>query len=521
MELSTLLLGVLTACICVYYAIITKLSHFARLKIPYVRPVPLLGNMAPLIFHRMAFVHLLQKMYNLFPDAKYFGFYDFTSPVYVLRDPELINAVSIKNFDHFTDHRNFVNEDQEQIASRNLFGLRGDHWREMRKLLSPSFTSSKMKMMFGLMCECAENFTNFVANESGKSGKTYDMKDQINRYATDVVATSAYGISVDSFKHPTNAFFTIGRKAMSFDFKVNLKLFICKQVPALAKFLRIKTFSSEVENFFKDIVTETVKTRDEQGIFRLDMIQLMMETRDKNYGPAFDIDEMTAQAFVFFLAGFDSVSTIMCFLAHEIAVNPDVQNKLRAEIEDVLKQTNGKPTYEAINGMKYLDAVLTETMRLYPLLPYLDRVCTKHFEMPPATPDGKSFTIKPGERVWFSSFALQHDPKHYPEPEKFNPDRFLNSSVDNSSYMPFGIGPRICIANRFAMMEMKIMIFYLVWRCNLEPDIKTKIPMVLNKGTAFITTAEGGFWLKLRARNPIISITSCSSNGYNSHTKNT
>jgi len=94
-----------------------------------------------------------------------------------------------------------------------------------------------------------------------------------------------------------------------------------------------------------------VKVRDEQGIVCPDMIQLIMETRNKDSGPEFDIDEMTAQAFVFFLAGFDTVSSAICWITHEIGVNLDIQNKLREKIDDVLRQTNGKPdSYEAITA---------------------------------------------------------------------------------------------------------------------------------------------------------------------------
>jgi len=507
MELSTLLLSFLTACICVYYFALRNLTYFKQRKVPYLRPIPILGNMAPFLFQRMCFVDNLRRMYQRFSNAKYFGFYDFMTPVYIIRDPELINSIAIRNFDNFCDHLNFVNEDIETIAGRNLFGLRGDHWREMRKLLSPSFTSSKMRMMFGLICQCSENFINFLEKDCGKSCKTYEMKSLIRRYATDVVATCAFGISVDSFNQPNNEFFVIANRSINFDFKMLCKFFIIRHARQLARFFGLRTFTEEIEHFFKNVVMETVKIRDEQGIVRPDMIQLMMETRDKNNGPIFDIDEMTAQAFVFFLAGFDSVSTVMCFVLHELAVNPDIQKKLRTEIEDVLKNTNGKPTYEAVNSMKYLDAVVNETLRLYPLSSFLDRVCVKDFEMPPATPDGKSFTIKPGEYVWFPSYSLHRDSKYFPEPEKFNPDRFLNCDVDNSVYIPFGIGPRICIGNRFALMEMKIMLLYLLSRCDLEPDVKTKVPMVLNKKTIIITA--DGFWLKIQTRKQPSSIVSC------------
>ncbi|XP_011705829.1 PREDICTED: cytochrome P450 9e2-like, partial [Wasmannia auropunctata] len=351
----------------------------------------------------------------------------------------------------------------------------------------------------------AENFANFVATQSGKVGKTYDIKDLLCRYANDTVATCAFGIDVDSFKNPNNEFFVLARKALIFDGIVALKFVINRNFPLLANLFKLRMFGPKVENFFKDVVSSTVKVRDEQGIIRPDMIQLMMETRNKDNGPEFNIDEMTAQAFVFFFAGFESVSTAMCFMTHHVGVDPDIQSKLREEIDDVLRQTNGKPTYEAINCMKYLDAVVNESLRLYPPVPFLDRICVKETKLPPATPDGELVTIKPGDSILFPAFPLHRDAKYYPHPEKFNPDRFFNSNVDNSVYMPFGIGPRICIGNRFALMKSKIMLFYLLWRCDVEPDVKTRIPMVLQKSFAMLP--DGGFWLKLRARKSKAPVT--------------
>ncbi|XP_011700273.1 PREDICTED: cytochrome P450 9e2-like [Wasmannia auropunctata] len=508
MEPSTLFLAILTASVCLYYFILSKLSYFERLKIPHVRPIPLLGNMAPFIFRRVCFTELLQRTYNLFPDAKYFGFYEFTTPTYVIRDPDLISTIAIKHFDNFCDHRGFINQVLDPITSQNLFEMKGDHWREMRKLLTPSFTSSKMKMMFELVCHCAENFANFVATQSGEIGKTYDVKDLLCRFANDTVATCAFGIDVDSFKNPKNEFFVLARKTVNFDSILSLKFLMHRNFPLFCKLIKLRLFGPKVENFFKDVVSGTVKARDEQGIVRPDMIQLMMETRNKDSGPEFNIDYMTAQAFLFFLAGFDTGSTGMCYMMYHVGVDSEIQSKLREEIDDVLRQTNGKPTYEAINRMKYLDAVINESLRLYPIVSFLERMCVKETKLPPATPDGEPITIKPGDSIWFPHFPLHRDPKYFPHPEKFDPDRFLNGNVDNSVYMPFGIGPRMCIGNRFALMESKIMLFYLLWRCDLEPDVKTTIPMVFTKKT-FSMTPEEGFWLKFRARKSKAPVTQC------------
>jgi len=117
--------------------------------------------------------------------------------------------------------------------------------------------------------------------------------------------------------------------------------------------------------------------------------------------------------------------------------------------------------------MKYLNAVVNETLRLYPIATFLDRMCVKETKLPPATSDGDHSKAWRLDMV-FPTFSLHRDPKYYPQPDKFCPERFLNDDVDNSIYMPFGFGPRLCIGNKFALIEVKIMLFYLLWRC--EPD---------------------------------------------------
>lgn len=498
-----LLLTVLIVCISICYYLMSKMPYFERLKVRYLPPVPILGNMVPVVFGRLSFAETICEAYNRFPDEKYIGFHDFRTPVYIIRDPELINSIAVKNFDYFSDHNNFVNAELNPITSKNLFGLKGDHWREMRKILTPSFTSSKMKMMFELIRECAENFCDFLANES-TYGRVYNMKDMLCRYANDALTTCAYGIKLDSNKDPDNEFLFIGRNNLNLEGNTLMKFIMNKHFPLLSKLLGIRLFGEKVENFFKRVVTNSVKLRKEKDIVRPDMIQLMLESMDNN-DKLINIDEMAAQAFIFFMGGFETTSNILGFLVHEVGVNPDVQSKLQAEIDNIVEQTNGKPTYEDINGMQYLDAVLKETLRLYPLVVFIDRKCVKNFELPPATPNGKPIMLKPGDTIWFPNYSLHLDPKYFSDPHKFNPDRFLEGNINQSVYMPFGLGPRKCIGYRFAIMQSKMLLFQLLSRCNLEPSkVKTRIPLVLSKRT-FIMLPEGGFWMKLQTRKSTVS----------------
>lgn len=497
MEVSTVLLAAIAIAFAFHYFFAKWMMHFKNMGILYANPLPILGNMAPVIFRRISLAEHLQRFYNRFAHVKYFGFYNFLTPIIVIRDPELIRTIAVKNFDNFCDHRGFIDETTEPLMGRNLFALRGDYWREMRKVLSPAFTASKMKMMFKLMSRCAEDFSDFLANEA-KDGKILDMKNIFGRYTNDVIATCAFGISIDSMRNPNNEFYLLAKEAMNFEGILSIKFFLGKDFALFSKLFGIKLFSDKVTNFFQNVVADTVRTRDKEGITRPDMIQLMMDTREKKETDI-SIKDMTAQAFVFFFAGFDSTSTFMSFLAYELALHQDIQSKLREEIAGVLMENKGEVTYEAINGMKYLDAVINETLRLYPLIGFLDRQCVKEFELPPATAGGKPITITPGTTVWFASYGIQLDSKYYPEPTKFDPERFLNGSVDPYTYMPFGIGPRMCIANRFALVESKIVIFHLLACCNLKPCVKTAIPMKFSKNT-FVLMAEGGVWLTLEAR---------------------
>jgi cytochrome P450 family 9 len=268
----------------------------------------------------------------------------------------------------------------------------------------------------------------------------------------------------------------------------------------------LKIIRQKIANFFHNLVEETIKTRDEKGIVRPDMLQLMMENRGKEGKTELTIEDMVAQAFIFFFGGFDSTSTLMCFAAHEIAVNRDVQEKLQNEIDQILEETNGQVSYEAVNSMEYLDAVINEALRMYPVGVALDRLCVEDFELPPTLPGSKPFTIKKGQSIWIPVYGLHHDPKYFEEPEKFDPERFLgerkNQTLHCGAYLPFGLGPRMCIGNRFALLETKILLFHLLARCDLKPSEKTKIPLKIAKD-AFNMKAEGGFWLHVIPRkNP-------------------
>ncbi|XP_053974628.1 cytochrome P450 9e2-like [Hylaeus volcanicus] len=504
-----IILAVAVTILGLYYYFTKEQNPFEKHGLPYKQSIPLLGSSWSAMLHLKPFATMVQDIYNMAAEARYVGFYHRMAPVVMLRDPELIKSVAIKNFDHFPDHRTFTSGEPDPFFSSNLLLLRGDRWKEVRSLLTPAFTSSKLKAMFVLMSECATNIGQFLASLPADQ-RTIEMKDVFTRYTNDVFASCAFGINVDSMIDRENKFYAYGREALDIHSIGIHKIVMLYVFPRLAKRLGIRFIRKEVLEFFESVVSANIAARDETGIFRPDLIQLMMESRGKlGPGKELTIEDMTSQAFAFFFGGFETTSSLLCFAVHELAVNRGIQERLQREIDQVMCDSNGEVTYEMVNEMKYLDAVVNEALRLYPVIPITDRQCVKEIELPPATPGTKPFLMKEGSYLWLPIYAIQRDPKYFDQPEKFDPSRFLDRQgniLHSGAYLPFGMGPRICIGYRFALVEAKVGLFHILARCKLDVCSETQIPMKLGKAGAFLK-AEKGFWLQVRPRNnPFTSV---------------
>ncbi|XP_038104997.1 cytochrome P450 9e2 isoform X1 [Culex quinquefasciatus] len=213
-------------------------------------------------------------------------------------------------------------------------------------------------------------------------------------------------------------------------------------------------------------------------------------------------DDLAAQCTVFLFAGFETVATLTSFMAHELAINSTVQAKLRAEVDATRAKLNGRrPTYEIIQEMTYLDMVVTETLRKWPPVPFLDRRCTKPYLLEDL--DGSSVQLQPGDSIWIPTTAIMRNPKYFPQPEKFDPERFSvenRGTIDPNAFISFGVGPRNCIGSRFALMETKTTFFYLLSRFTIESGPKTQHPLEI-KTSSITMQAKNGFWVRFRKRS--------------------
>jgi len=204
--------------------------------------------------------------------------------------------------------------------------------------------------------------------------------------------------------------------------------------------------------------------------------------------------EIAAQVFVFFVAGFETSATTASFALYELALNPEVQDTLRNEIDQVLAKHGGKATYEALAEMNYLTQTIDETLRKYPPFPTLSRKCTKTYTLP-----GTDIKIEPETSVIVPVLGIHRDPEIYPDPMKFDPERFTpenKASRHHFSYLPFGEGPRNCIASRFGMMQTRLGLVTLLSKYEVSVSEKTPI-LIEYVPKAIVLAVKGGLPLKI------------------------
>ncbi|XP_055589827.1 probable cytochrome P450 9f2 [Uranotaenia lowii] len=520
-----------------YYYAYRKYQYFLSKPVPCLKPTLFLGSTAPMLFRQRDMPSQIQIYYDTFPDAKLIGLYDRMNPIYLLRDPKMIKKLGVKDFNYFPDHAPFMtNGKDEEDSGKSLFGnslfsLRGQKWRDMRATLSPAFTGSKIRHMYEFVAKCGQSMVQFLKAEAVQGKELeLDMKDVFSRFGNDVIATVAFGIEVDSLRDRENDFYVKGKQLLRFDsILVLVKMISIMMMPKLMEKLGVDFVDPKLTQYFKNMITDNMKQRQAQGIIRNDMIHMLMEVKkgslkyqdeemsvkdagfatveESTVGKAshtrvWKDNELIAQCFLFFLAGFDSISSAMCFLAYELCLNPEVQQRLYEEIVETDRSLNGKPlSNEALQKMVYMDMVVSEGLRKWPPGIIMDRFCTKDYVYD--DDQGTRFLIEKGRTVWFPAMAIHRDAKYYPNPDKFDPERFSEenrSKINSGAYMPFGVGPRNCIGSRLALMEVKSVLFCLLKDFRLERTARTEDTVKLSKSSLGLN-AENGIWLKLKPRS--------------------
>ncbi|XP_055853966.1 cytochrome P450 6g1-like isoform X2 [Episyrphus balteatus] len=512
-EWLLILSGVLTI---LYFWISHHFSYWRRKNVPYIDPSYIFGNLKDMVLMKSCAADHMITLYShkKAQNEPVVGFYIFNKPALLIRDLDLIKSVLIKDFNKFSDRFTTCDPHSDALGSFNLFFIKNPYWKEMRSKLSPVFTSGKIKQMFPLVEEIGVELDKYLCNLALDSNTNVtEVKDICGLYTTDVIASVAFGVQANSLKNPNAEFRRNGKALFKFTPWRAFEFTVIFFLPQFVKIFGCKMFSKEAAQFLRGTINYIMAERTKSGLIRNDLIDTLVAfkkaaeaDKDKQH-IAQNTDMLVAQAAVFFTAGFETTSSSMSFGLYELSKKPELQKRLRQEIKDALVKCNGKINYDMILEMEYLNMVLQEVLRLYPPLPFLDRQCTlaegeKEYSMKPLS----DFGIPNGMPVYIPVYAIQRDPKFFPNPDEFDPERFSAANKANFpqlAYMPFGTGPHNCIGERFGILQAKLGLINFLRNHSVTTCEKTHKKMILDPN-ALIIQSKGGIYLKI-VRDPLLA----------------
>ncbi|CAG2170837.1 unnamed protein product [Oppiella nova] len=474
-------------------------GYFSQRGIKGPRPLVGVGNLWEMLFTSTH--ELVAQRYEKY--GKIYGIFEGNRPVLQVGDPELIKQILVKDFDKFVDRRADLKA-KHPIIDRLMANTRGDDWRQIRATVSPSFSSAKMRKMYPLMTQSLEELLD-VLDTYAKQRADIDGTDVFGCFTMDVIASCAFATKTNAHKDPNDPFVKHGKQVLNVSFLTVLGLDL---FPAyVLTMLNIKSRFNELAiQFFFDKVRQVIKTRQNCGQKYNDFIDLMMTAAKGRDSRQYENDiheahheglaaekalwdtmptnkwltenEMLAQGFLFFGAGYQSTASLMAFCAYELAVNARIQERLHEEVVSS-DTTNGEIDYNLLARLPYLDAVLAETLRLHSPLPKLTRVASEDYQL-----GDTGITVQKGQSLDIPIYGIHYSEEYYPNAGAFIPERFLPENRHNMTpytYLPFGAGPRNCIGMRFALMETKLALFHMSRRFRFVRTSRTQVPLTLSK----------------------------------------
>lgn len=240
--------------------------------------------------------------------------------------------------------------------------MRNQAWKDLRSVMTPAYSTLKIKRMFELFIESGDGLLNFISKDANLgSSDGMNVTELFRRILIHTTCSVAFGIDSKSYEPETSIYHKMSK---TFEFQFHGVGFM-KIYPILLigkRIIQLEHMKEKVIKFFKNSVADSIEYRKQNNIYRNDFLNILLETRDalkrENKQINLSDDVLFAQCIVFFLAGYINVVVFLVYTIYELARNPKVQQTLRDEIHELLEK-EGKLTYEGINGMKYLDCVLT------------------------------------------------------------------------------------------------------------------------------------------------------------------
>ncbi len=377
------------------------------------------------------------------------GFFGRSS--FTLNDPACIRHVLIDNYENY--HRTPAGiRVLQPMLGEGLLLAEGKTWKHQRRTLAPAFTPRAVNTLVPHMIDV----TNETIEElAGQQGQPVDLREAMQRMTLEIAGRTMFSFGMAEHGATLRNFVIeyASRLARPHLFDLLLPL----GWPTFQDIQR-RFFRRRWTAFVRKLIVERRATAKPEAAAR-DLFDLMVAARDPETGQAFSDDNLIDQVATMILAGHETTATALFWSLYLLAQDPATQDDVAREAKAAEASAGDEPE---IDGLKFTRAVLDETMRLYPPAFLIARAASG-----PDTIDGK--TVSKGDAIFIAPWLLHRHEKLWDNPNAFIPQRFLSGPApDRFAYLPFGVGPRVCIGAHFALVEATLALAKIVGRFRID-----------------------------------------------------
>ncbi|KAK8774704.1 hypothetical protein V5799_010763 [Amblyomma americanum] len=434
--------------------------------------------------------------------GKVFGYYKGTVPHLVISDVAMIKECFIKESSVFYDRPRAALVIKPY--NKTLIFLRGQEWKHVRSVLNPSFSAAKMKLMTPIISRCVGDFMD-VLDRKADRGEAVDVMQASQGLSLDVIANCALAWQLDGQKKPDNPLAQLLRGILyeaetAFTTSFVAFPFLGKCASWLYRATLHYRRTWEIIDNVRSVVQARRRSQKAAsatgtggGGRRVDILQLLLDAQEQDHEASaepnaaalapIDDDTLLANSLLFLLAGFETTASTLSFILHLMAQHQLEQDKV---YEELIKRypEDEDLDYGQLQELECLDMFVKEALRLYPPVVLL---VSRHCRVD-TTILGQ--LIPAGCEVLAPVWHLHHDPQLWPDPFHFKPERFApeaSKDIHPGAYMPFGIGPKSCIGNRFALLELKAALCRLLRRYQVLACSRMEDPIDLIVQTVLVS----------------------------------
>lgn len=412
--------------------------------------------------------------------------------LYMLNEPGLVREVMVERHRAFPKHA-MLADALRPLLGDSIFTTNGELWQRQRRLMEPSFESARLKVAYGRMRAAAEAMVSRL--EKVQDGAEHDVEVEMTHVTADIILRTILStpLSGDQAKRIFDAF----ERFQALAPRLMMPAFFgLRWLRPWWQVRRSRAAAAEIRTLLAELIRprfDAHRRGDEVRAAGGDILSSLLAATDQDGRAGFGFEEIVDQVAMLFLAGHETSASALSWALHLVASSPAIQERLHAEARAMLPAALDDPA--ELKNLVLARDVFRETLRLFPPVGFLARQCAAGSRM-----RGKE--MRAGASVVVSPWLIHRHRTLWERPDEFDPDRYAGPTAASAreslrrAYLPFGMGPRVCIGASFALQEASLILATLIERWRLEP-VQGHVPQPVGRLTI---RSSNGIRLRMHRR---------------------